>query len=150
MKAERVANVNILHDQSLSQRENIQVREEVRVELQALKDKEGEQLRNIHKLEKNRLENELNKREHELRDKKEELARLLVQYKALEATAAQKRKANAGPPWRQKSFSRKISSTPSIDDIDIHHILAYPILPPISISPLLHKDDCFFGVGDMQ
>ena len=36
-------------------------------------------------LEKNRLENELSKREHELRDKKEELARLLVQYKALEA-----------------------------------------------------------------
>jgi hypothetical protein len=85
LKAERVANVNILHDQSLSQRENIQVREEVRVELQALKDKEVEQLRNVHKLEKNRLENELNKREHELRDKKEELARLLVQYKALEA-----------------------------------------------------------------
>lgn len=31
LKAERVANVNILHDQNLSQRENVQVREEVRV-----------------------------------------------------------------------------------------------------------------------
>ena len=85
LKTERVANVNILHDQNLSQRENVQVREEVRVELQALKEKEVEQLKNVHKLEKNRLENELSKREHELRDKKEELARLLVQYKALEA-----------------------------------------------------------------
>lgn len=62
LKAERVANVNILHDQNLSQRETVQVREEVKVELQALKDKEVEQLKNIHKLEKNRLENELNKR----------------------------------------------------------------------------------------
>lgn len=33
LKAERVANVNILHDQNMSQRENVQVREEVRVEL---------------------------------------------------------------------------------------------------------------------
>jgi hypothetical protein len=39
----------------------------------------------VHKLEKNRLENELNKREHDLREKKEELERLLVQYKALDA-----------------------------------------------------------------
>jgi hypothetical protein len=31
------------------------------------------------------LENELAKKEHDLRDKKEELARLLVQYKGLEA-----------------------------------------------------------------
>jgi chromosome segregation ATPase len=85
LKAERVANVNILHDQNLSQRENVQVREEVRVELQALKEKELEQIRNIHKLEKNRLEAELAKREHDLREKKEELGRLLVQYKALEA-----------------------------------------------------------------
>lgn len=85
LKAERVANVNILHDQNLSQRENIQVREEVRVELQALKEKEVEQLKNVHNLEVNRLKNDLAKREHELRDKKEELSRLLVQYKAIEA-----------------------------------------------------------------
>lgn len=51
--------------------------------MEAIKNKEVEQIRNIHKLEKNRLENELSKREHELRDKKEELGRLLVQYKAL-------------------------------------------------------------------
>ena len=44
-----------------------------------------QQLKNVHKLEKTRLENDLSKKEHDLRDKKEELARLLVQYKALEA-----------------------------------------------------------------
>jgi hypothetical protein len=55
LKAERVSNVNILHDQNISQRENVQVREEVRVELEALKNREGEQLRSVHKLEKNRF-----------------------------------------------------------------------------------------------
>jgi hypothetical protein len=44
-----------------------------------------EQLKNVHKLEKVRLENELSKKEHDLREKKEELARLLVQYKTLES-----------------------------------------------------------------
>ncbi len=43
-----------------------------------------EQLKNVHKLEKTRLENELSRLEHDLREKKEELGRLLVQYKALE------------------------------------------------------------------
>lgn len=71
LKAERVANVNILHDQNMSQRENVQVREEVRVELEALKSKELEQMRAVFRLEKNRLEVELNHREHELREKKE-------------------------------------------------------------------------------
>jgi hypothetical protein len=85
LKAERVSNVNILHDHNMSNRENVQLREEVRVELEAVKNKEVEQIRNVHKLEKNRLQSELAKREHELRDKKEELARLLVQFKALEA-----------------------------------------------------------------
>jgi hypothetical protein len=69
----------------MSNRENVQLREEVRVELEAVKNKEVEQIKNVHKLEKNRLQSELAKREHELRDKKEELARLLVQFKALEA-----------------------------------------------------------------
>jgi hypothetical protein len=85
LKAERVANVNILHDHSITHRENVQIREQVRVELEALKYKEIEQIKNIAKLDKARLEGELNKKEHELRDKKEELGRLLVQYKALEA-----------------------------------------------------------------
>jgi hypothetical protein len=56
LKAERVANVNILHDHNISHREIVHTREEARVELRAMKDKEVEQLSNIHKLEKNRLE----------------------------------------------------------------------------------------------
>jgi hypothetical protein len=83
LKAERVANVNILHDHNISHREIVQTREDVRVELDAMKNKEIEQLSNVHKLEKNRLESELSRREHELRDKKEELGRLLVQFKTL-------------------------------------------------------------------
>ena len=41
-------------------------------------------MKNVHKLEKTRFENELNKKEHDLRETKEELARMLVQYKVLE------------------------------------------------------------------
>ena len=85
LKAERVSNVNILHDHNITHRENVQVKEQVRVELEALKTKEVEQINNIHKLEKNRLESDLARKELELRDKKEELSRLLVQYKGLEA-----------------------------------------------------------------
>ena len=61
----------------------MQIREEVRVELESIKNKEVELLKSVHKLEKNRLESELAKQEHELREKKEELNRLLVQYKSL-------------------------------------------------------------------
>jgi hypothetical protein len=53
------------------------MREQVRVELEAIKEKEVEQIRNIFKLEKNRLEGELLNKEHQLREKKEENARLL-------------------------------------------------------------------------
>lgn len=53
------------------------------MELESLKNKEVELLKSVHKLEKNRLETELAKQEHELREKKEELNRLLVQYKSL-------------------------------------------------------------------
>ncbi len=70
------------------------MREEVRVELEALKNKEVEQLKSVHKLEKGRLESELAKRDHELRDKKEELGRLLVQYKALEAKVGKSSKVD--------------------------------------------------------
>lgn len=50
-----------------------------------MKEKEVEQIRNIHNLDRNRLESDLARKDHELRDKKEELARLLIQYKGLEA-----------------------------------------------------------------
>ena len=85
LKSARVENVNILHEHNITHRENTQVKEQVRVELQAKKDKEVEQLQNIHRLEVNRLQQELARRDHDLRDKKEELGRLLVQYKNLEA-----------------------------------------------------------------
>jgi hypothetical protein len=42
-----------------------------------------EQLRNVFKLEKGRLESDVLNKEHLLRDKKEELARLLAEYKKL-------------------------------------------------------------------
>lgn len=83
LKTERVSNVNILHDTNISRRETVQIREQVRVELEAIKDKEVDQLRNVFKLEKGRLESDLLNKEQQLRDKKEELARLLVEYKKL-------------------------------------------------------------------
>lgn len=77
LKSERVSNVNILQDTNISRRETVQMREQVRVELEAIKEKEVEQIRNIFKLEKNRLEADLLNKEHQLREKKEENARLL-------------------------------------------------------------------------
>lgn len=50
-----------------------------------MKEKEVEQIRNIHNLDRSRLQSDLARKDHELRDKKEELARLLIQYKGLEA-----------------------------------------------------------------
>ena len=77
LKSERVSNVNILQDTNISRRETVQMREQVRVELEAIKEKEVGQIRNIFKLEKNRLEADLLNKEHQLREKKEENARLL-------------------------------------------------------------------------
>lgn len=71
LKSERVSNVNILQDTNISRRETVQMREQVRVEMEAMKDKEVEQIRNIFKLEKNRLEADLLNKEHQLREKKE-------------------------------------------------------------------------------
>lgn len=96
LKKERVANVSILHDHNMSKRDNVQAKEEARVQMEAVKAKEVEQIRQVHKLEKNRLEGELLKTQHELRDKKEELGRLLVQYKALEAKVGKPSKVDRG------------------------------------------------------
>jgi hypothetical protein len=63
LKKERISNVDILHDQTVVRRETVQMREQVRVELEAIKDREVEQLRNIFKLEKGRLESDLIKKE---------------------------------------------------------------------------------------
>ena len=64
--------------------------------MEAVKAKEVEQIKQVHKLEKNRLEGELLKTQHELRDKKEELGRLLVQYKTLEAKVGKPSKVDRG------------------------------------------------------
>ena len=62
LKKERISNVDILHDQTVSKRETVQIREQVKVELEAIKDREVEQIRNIFKLEKGRLESDLIKK----------------------------------------------------------------------------------------
>ena len=95
-KKQRISNVDILNDHSNTRRETVQVRELVAAELKAIKDKEVEQISKIFQLEKGRLENDLNKREHELRDKKAELERLLVEYKKLEAKVGKTSKLDKG------------------------------------------------------
>ena len=96
LKSERVSNVNILQDTNISRRETVQIREQVRVELESIKDKEVEQIRNIFKLEKNRLEADLLNKEHQLREKKEENARLLAEYKKLENKVGKPSKFDRG------------------------------------------------------
>ena len=39
LKTERVSNVNILHDTNISRRETVQIREQVKVEIEAIKEK---------------------------------------------------------------------------------------------------------------
>jgi hypothetical protein len=63
LKKERLSNVDILHDQTVTRRETVQTREQVRVELEIIKDREVEQIRNVFKLEKGRLESDLIKKE---------------------------------------------------------------------------------------
>lgn len=84
LKQERISNVDVLHDHTVSRRETVQMRERVRVELEAIKDREVEQIANVFKLEKGRLESDLIKREHELNTLRAENARLLTEYKNLE------------------------------------------------------------------
>jgi hypothetical protein len=40
LKKERISNVDILHDQTVTRRENVQVREQVKVELEIIKERE--------------------------------------------------------------------------------------------------------------
>ena len=64
--------------------------------MESIKDKEVEQIRNIFKLEKNRLEADLLNKEHQLREKKEENARLLAEYKKLENKVGKPSKFDRG------------------------------------------------------
>ena len=85
-----------IRDSSITRRETVQVRELVAAELKAIKDKEVEQISKIFQLDKVRLENDLNKTEHELRDKKSEVERLLAEYKKLEAKVGKTSKLDKG------------------------------------------------------
>ena len=96
LKKERISNVDILHDHTSARRETIQIREQVKVELEAIKDREVEQIRNVFKLEKGRLESDLVKREQEVNTLKAENGRLLVEYKNLERKVGKPSKLERG------------------------------------------------------
>lgn len=85
-----------MHDHTVSRRETVQIREQVRVELEAVKDREVEQIKNVFKLEKGRLEAELVKIEQEVRALKAENNRLLVEYKNLEGKLGKVSKLDKG------------------------------------------------------
>ena len=96
LKRERMSNVDILHDQTAVRRETVQVREQVKVELEAAKEKEVEQIRNVFNLERSRLETDLAKKEQELAAIKSENGRLLVEYKNLERKVGKPSKLDRG------------------------------------------------------
>lgn len=85
-----------MHDHTVSRRETVQIREQVRVELEAVKDREVEQIKNVFKLEKGRLEAEVVKIEQEVRALKAENNRLLVEYKNLEGKLGKVSKLDKG------------------------------------------------------
>ena len=89
-------NVNILHDHTVSRRETIQMREQVRVELEATKDREIDQIKNVFNLEKNRLESELGNKQVELQKLKSDYGLLLVDYKNLERKVGKPSKFDKG------------------------------------------------------
>ena len=97
LKRERISNVDILHDHTSARRETIQIREQVKVELEAIKDREVEQIRNIFNLEKGRLESDVTKLDQEVRALKAENNRLLVEFKSLERKVGKPSKLDRGP-----------------------------------------------------
>ena len=62
LKKERMSNVDVLHDHTSARRETIQIREQVKVELEAIKDREVGKIKNVFDLEKGRLESDLTKK----------------------------------------------------------------------------------------
>lgn len=74
----------------------MQIREQVKVELEAIKDREVEQIKNIFKLEKGRIESELIKKEQDLNALKAENNRLLVEFKNLERKLGKPSKHDKG------------------------------------------------------
>ena len=96
IKKERMSNVDILHDHTVSRRETVQMREQVKVELEAVKDREIEQIKNIFGLEKNRMESELAGKQMELEKLKSDYGLLLVDFKNLERKVGKPSKFDRG------------------------------------------------------
>ena len=96
IKKERMSNVDILHDHTVSRRETVQIREQVKVELEAIKDREIEQIKNIFGLEKNRLESELAGKQMDLEKLKSDYGLLLVDFKNLERKVGKPSKFDKG------------------------------------------------------
>ena len=96
VKRERISNVDVLHEHSTARRETIQIRERVKVEMEAIKEKELEQIRKHFRLEEKKLQDELGQKDRDLRDKKEELNRLLIQFKNLEKKVGKPSKLDKG------------------------------------------------------
>ena len=88
--------MNILHDHTTSRRETVQMREQVKVELEAIKDREIDQIKNVFGLEKNRLESELGSKQAELEKLKSDYGLLLVDYKNLERKVGKPSKFEKG------------------------------------------------------
>ena len=97
IKKERMSNVDILHDHTVSRRETVQIREQVKVELEAIRDREVDQIKNIFSLEKNRLESELGNKEMELKQLDSAHKLLLVEFKNLERKVGKPSKFDKGP-----------------------------------------------------
>ena len=96
IKKERMSNVDILHDHTISRRETIQIREQVKVELEAIRDREIEQIKNVFNLEKNRLESDLAAKQMDLEKLKSDYGILLVDYKNLERKVGKPSKFDKG------------------------------------------------------
>ena len=96
IKKERMSNVDILHDHTVSRRETVQIRESVRVEQEAIREREIDQIRNVFALEKNRLESDLSARQMELEKMKSDYGLLLVDFKNLERKVGKPSKFDRG------------------------------------------------------
>ena len=88
--------MDILHDQATSRRETIQIREQVKVELQVIQQKELDHMRKHFALEEKKLQDDICHKDRDIRDKKEELNRLLIEFKKLEKKVGKPSKLDKG------------------------------------------------------
>ena len=74
----------MIQDTNVTRRQIIQEREKVKGELEIIKNKELDQIRNIFNIDLNKLKNENNNLLHKLRDKTDQFEKLLKDFKDLE------------------------------------------------------------------